>query len=278
MKKLALLVGLVCVARVAHADPDPKRKVTVLEYRAGSSALSGIGTRVVSALGKETSLTVLGPDQTRAVYGEHLDQVIVKCAGEAECIARIGQKVGAAEVVLVGVSELGDTILTMQRIDVAQRAVVGRVADSLAAGASPNDAALDQYLSRLLPPTDFLRFGVIDIQSSESGAAVTVNKQPRGVTPIQPLRLKAPAKYEIRVEKRGFIPFDTTIALPPDGELKLPVRLQRPGGKGGWYAHWYVLAAASIVVIGATGTVVYFANHETPTTVPGGGTIPMIRF
>ena len=267
------LVTLWLLAGVASADPDTHRKVVVLEYRAGSSALQGIAARIVNALSKQTSLTVLGPDQTRAVYGEHLDQVIVKCAGEADCIARIGQKVGAAEVILVGVSELGDVILTMQRIAVADRSVQARVADSLASGAPPSDAQLGQYLSKILPPTDFLRFGVIAIDASESGANVTVNKESRGLTPIQPLKLPAPARYDIHVEKRGFLPFDTSIALPADGEVKLPVRLQRPGGRGAWYTRWYVVAAASIIVVGAAGGIFAYESQTTPDTASVGGTI-----
>ncbi len=233
----------------------------------------GVATRVVDALAKSTSLTVLGPDQTRAVYGEHLDQVVVRCAGEADCIAKIGQKVGAAEVVLVAISELGDVILTIQRIAVDSHQVTGRVADSLAAGAPPTDDQLGQYLTRLLPPTDFLRFGIIAIAASEVGAAVTVNREPRGTTPIDPLRLSAPARYDIHVEKSGFLPFDTSVELPADGELKLPVRLQRPGGHVAWYQHWYVIAAMGVVVAGATGAAIFIESEKSATSDPVMGMI-----
>jgi len=267
-----VLLALVALCAIANAEPDPKRKVVVLEYRSGSSALSGIASRVVSALTKQTSLEVLGPDQTRAVYGDHLEQVVVKCGGEAECLAKIGQRVGAAEVILVGVSELGDVILTMQRIEVADRSVPSRVADSLAAGAAPSDSALDGYLTKLLPPTDFVRFGVIDIVASEAGAAVTVNKEPHGKTPIEPLKLHAPATYDIRVEKEGFEPFSASVRLPPDSEIKLPANLQRPGHTA-WYAHWYVLVPAGIVLAGAAGGTIYFATRTTSDRVPVTGTI-----
>ena len=129
MRAAAALALVGVLASIAQADVDPKRKVVVLEYRNGSSALRGIANTIVTTLGKQTSLQLLGPDQTRTVYGEHLDQVLAKCAGEAECVAKIGQKVGAAEVILVGVSELGDVILTMQRIDVTARSVSARIAD-----------------------------------------------------------------------------------------------------------------------------------------------------
>ena len=231
---IAVVIAGLSFVRAASAAPDAKRKVIVLEYRAGSSALTGIAERVVATLMKQTSLDVLGPDQTRAVFGEHLENVIVKCAGEAECIAKIGQKVGVAEVILVGVSEMGDVILTMQRIDVADRAVRARVADSIAAGSKPSDEALAQYLGKLLPPSDFVRFGVLDIVVSEAGADITVGGEKRGASPIEPLKLHAPATYDIHVEKQGFVPFNASVHLPPDSELKLPVPLQRQCGHVAW--------------------------------------------
>lgn len=266
MRRLAIPAAIVAAAAAlpaaARAEPNPKRKTMVLEYRSGSSALPGIAKRVVGAIGKQTSLEVLGPDQARVVYGDRLDQALVKCAGEAECVAKLGQKVGAAEVILVGVSELGDVILTMQRIDVASHAVSARIADSLADGATPSDAQVDGYLQRLLPPTDFMRFGVIDIVANLTGAAVTVGGERRGETPIQPLKLPAPATYEIRVEKVGFQAYKTRVALPPDGEIKVEANLSRPGGSPAWYQRWYVVAGLGLVVAGAGGTAIYFATRE----------------
>lgn len=263
----AILVILCLLASVAHADVDPKRKVIVLEYRAGSSALPHFADRIVSTLLKATSLHVLGPDQTRAVYGEHLDLVIVKCAGDPECVARIGQKVGAAEVILVGVSELGDVILTMQRIDVQSRSVSARIAESLTGGVPPSDKQVETYLTKLLPASDFLRYGIIDIIASESGALVTVGGEHKGTTPIQPLKLKAPANYDIRVEKRGFQPFSTSVALPPDGELRVRANLSRKSGIA-WWQHWYVLTTAGLLVAGAAGGTIYFATEQPATNAP----------
>jgi aspartate ammonia-lyase len=73
MRLVLSLAIVAAVAHLAHGDPDPRRKVIVLEYRAGSSALPGVAARVVAALTRQTSLQVLGQDQTRAVYGDHLD-------------------------------------------------------------------------------------------------------------------------------------------------------------------------------------------------------------
>jgi hypothetical protein len=264
---VAALGALATPARADVAQPSPKRKVVVIEYRSGSAALPGIARRVTEALRKLTSLEVLGPDQTRVEYGDHLDQVIVRCAGEAECIGRIGQKVGAAEVILVGISELGDVIVTMQRIDVPTRSVSARIADSIPNGNSPSDAQLATYLNRLLPPTDFVRYGVLDIIASEAGASVSVGGEARGTTPIKPLKLHAPASYDIRIAKDGFVPFTAQVAVPPDGEIKVRAALQRRGAAAAWYTHWYVLAIASVLVASAAGGTIYFVEHK-DTTMP----------
>jgi hypothetical protein len=258
----ALAISLATlVTTVAHADDDPRRKVAVLEYRAGSSSLVGIGAQLATEIGKQTSLTVLGPAQAKTVYGEQLDQVVVKCAGDAACVARIGKKLGVADVLLVGVSELGDVILTMQRIDVATHEVNARIADSLPGDAVPRSDQLTQYMTRLLPPSDFLRFGVIDIVANEIGALVTVGGEQRGTTPIAPLKLRAPATYTIKIEKRGFVPFSTKVQLPADGELKVEAELSRRTSKA-WYQRWWVVGGLGVVFAGAAGTTIYFATRS----------------
>jgi len=255
----ALVLLSLFAASLAHADDNPKRKIAVLEYRAGSSALVGIGAQLATEIGKSTSLTVLGPAQARTVYGEQLDQAIVKCGGEADCVAKIGAKLGVSEVVLIGISELGDVILTLQRIDVATHAVSVRITDSLGDKTVPSTEQVWDYVGRLLPPTDFLRFGVIEINASQPGALVTVGGEQRGTTPIAPLKLRAPAAYQIKVEKRGFVPFTTKVQLPADGELKVDAQLSRKTSKA-WYQRWYVAVGLGLVVAGAAGATIYFAS------------------
>jgi hypothetical protein len=272
MKLAVWFAVLFALARVTHAATDPRRKVVVLEYRAGSAALPGIADRITRTLAHETSLAVLGPDQVRALYGDHLAQAIVRCSGDPACIARIGQRAGAAEVILVGVSELGDVILTMQRIDVRAGTVSARIADSMPNRASPSDAQLDGYLTRLLPPADFLRFGTIDIIANQAGAIVTVGGHKRGTTPLRALKLHAPATYVIRIEKEGYSAFTTTVQLPPDGALKVDAELSRKGTTA-WYQHWYVIAAAGLIAAGAAGTTIYYTTQHTSDRVPVTGTV-----
>lgn len=260
MRTLLVSASLL-IASAATADDNPRRRVAVLEYRAGSSALVGLGAQLASELGKQTSLDVLGPAQARAIYGDPLDGAVVKCGGEAECVARIGQRLAAAEVILIGVSELGDVILTMQRIDVRTHAVGARIADSFAEGSTPTGEQVAKYLGRLLPPSDFLRFGVIAIVASQAGARVSVSGQTRGVTPIAPLKLRAPDSYAIRIEKEGFLPFSTRVQLPPDGELRVEAELARRSARA-WYQRWWAVSGLGLLIAGAAATTIYVVTRD----------------
>lgn len=269
---LALVMVVVAAARPARADgPDPKRKVVVLEYRAGSAALPKIAERITARLRGLTSLGVIDVDAARQKLAQ-LDEAVVQCSGEADCLAYIGAKVGADEVVLVGISELGDVILTLQRIAVKRRSVESRIAESLAPADQPTDAVLAQYLARVMPPGDFVRFGMIDVVANLGGAVVRLDGESKGTTPIQPLRVHAPASYDIRVEKSGYVPFSASVAVPPDGEVKVKANLTRRGGGDHWYQKWYVLAFAGAAVIGATGAAIYLGTKPGD-SVPVGGVI-----
>jgi hypothetical protein len=266
----AIAVLAVALARPARADsPSPKRKVVVLEYRAGSAALPEIADRISARLRQLTSVTVIDGNAARQKLGD-LDQAVVTCEGEPDCIAYIGEKVGAEEVLLVGVSELGDVILTLQRIPVKKRKVESRIAESLAPADAPTDATLAQYLARVMPPADFVRFGTLDIVANISGALVHVGGEDKGTTPIKPLKVPAPAKYDIRVEKRGYVPFSATVAVPPDGDITVKANLTRPGGGDRWYQKWWVVGLAGIAVVGATGVAIYVGTRPGD-TVPVGG-------
>jgi hypothetical protein len=239
----------------ALAAPHPKRAVAVLEYRSGSPALPQVDQRVAGILRKKTSLSVIDVEDARRRYGRNLDRNVVDCAGDAACIADIGKKLEAREVVLVGISQFGDVILTLQRIDVDRGKVITRVAEAMAPDRQPGDTELLRYLQRVLPKSDFLRFGVIRINADIDGAIVAIGGKERGKTPIEPVKVRAPATYAIRLDKPGYVPFRAEVFVPPDAEVKVDPTLARQSDDA-WYKRWWVLAAAGTVAAGAVTAVV----------------------
>jgi hypothetical protein len=259
--------ALVAPALAERKGPDPKRKVAVLEYRAGSAELEAIDEKLVVILGSLTSLAIMDAQEARTLYGSHLDADVVTCAGEPACVADIGGKLGVDEVLLVGVSEFGDVILTLQRIDVRKRTVVTRIAEALAQGESPESKSIRRYLKRVMPKSDFLRFGTIRIDSNVAGAKVTIDDMPRGTTPLMPIRVPAPATYRIAIRKSGYLPFRATVAVPPDAEVKVRPVLARTV-KDAWYKRWWVAAAVGTVAAGAAAAILIYGRDD-PTDVPG---------
>ncbi|MBP6630933.1 MAG: PEGA domain-containing protein [Kofleriaceae bacterium] len=270
----AIVLLLSTTVRPARAggDDDPRRGVVVLEFRAGSSALPGIADRTADEVAGLTSLRLVTRAAARQTFGADLDGAVAACAGEATCLAGIGAKLGVADVVLVGVSELGDVILTLQRIRVADRKVASRVAESLPPGESPDRAGLGQYLGRLLPPTDFMRFGSIHVTANLRGAIVSIGGERRGTTPLAPVLVRAPATYPVRVEKAGFVPFAASIQVQPDGEVAVAAELARRGAAPPWYQRWWVVAIAGAAVAGATGATIYAVTRDDD-SAPVTGTI-----
>jgi hypothetical protein len=267
-----IVLGLaVSSASIASAAPNPKRTVAVLEYRSGSSELPEIDQRLAKLLSKTTSLDVVDAQEARKRSAVGIDREVVRCAGAPACIARLGRRLKAVEVLLVGVSEFGDVILTVQRIDVRRRKVIGRVAEALAAGSAPSDKTLVQYLKRVMPLSDFKRYGMIRIDTNVSGARVTVGKKRRGTTPVKPIRVRAPANYTIKLTKSGYVPFSATVRVPPDAEVKVRPTLSLRGGAAPWYRSWWALAIAGTVVVGAVTTAVIVSRDdvsEVPVNIP----------
>ncbi len=251
MPACAMLVALAGRAE-AHA-----RAIAVLEYRAGVTALPGLGDRLASVLGRATSLQVVGPAEARRRL-PRVDERVARCAGDPRCVADLGSKLAVQEVLLVGLSQLGDVVLALQRVVVADAQVAAREAESLAPRASPSDGDLMRYLQALLPAEDFVRFGEIRVSATPAGARVFLDGQPRGALPLSPLRVRAPSQYTVRVAKAGFSDFTVKLDVPPEGVVEVNPTLQPLAEPAAWWRRWWIWAAAGAVV--ATTAIVIAAS------------------
>jgi hypothetical protein len=263
---LAVVVAVAAAASAAEGAKKKKRTIAVLEYRAGATGAPDLGMRLALILRNETSNEILDPDDARRIGGAKVDETVARCGGEPTCIAEIGRKIGADEIVLVGVSEFGDLILALQLVEARGGRVVARVADSLAPDAEPDDDTLLGYLKKILPPADFLRFGVIRVSTNVEGALVEMNGKPAGETPLDPLTVAAPTTVSLRVSKDGYVDFNARIDVLPEGTVEVNPVLERRAGPA-WYQRWWVWAAAGTLLVGAVTVGVILAQPE-PSSVP----------
>lgn len=249
------------------------RIVAVLEYRAGVRAAQRIATGMAQSLEQLTSHTVISPADARRKLGASVDAQVAKCMGQAPCMARIGRRLGCDEVVLIGISQLGDLILAIQRIDTRDGKVIARLADSLSAGRTVREKALHGYLSRLFPPSDFKRYGKIIVKTEASGDAVYLDEMFRGKTPLPPLTVSAPGRYTIQVKRSGHVDFVARLDVLPDATVEVTPKMSRETPPLRWYHRWWVWTLVGGIVAGTASAFAVITLSSGSDTVPA-----VIRF
>jgi len=264
--KLLLLSLLIWSIPLPAAAGRPT--IAVLEYRAGVAELPDLADRLVELLRTKSNSDVLSPQDCRRMLGSGLDALVSECKEDVACFARLGKKLGASEILFIGMTEFGTVLINLQRILVAEQKTAGSVDLDLKLGGSLTKLQIYQLLRRIYPEEAFRRYGTLDINSNQKGAIVRLDSRTVGQTPLAPLKLEAPRKYSIQLSKAGFVPFQATVDLVPNARLRLDAQLAPVGAapEGVWYKKWWVIALATGVVIAAGGTVWYLS--QPPSTVP----------
>ena len=173
-----LLAALRAVSRPSRA-PRTSARVAVLEYRAGAKGAREIGLRLARLLRDTAALNVIDLQEARRKQPK-VDAEVAKCGGEAMCVGAIGEQLGANEVLLVGVSQFGDVIIALQRIDAKRGEAGARLAESLPADKEITDEQALGWLRQLFPPETFRRFGSIAVDADQAGAAVDAQRRAGG--------------------------------------------------------------------------------------------------
>jgi hypothetical protein len=270
MSMMTRALAVAAVAAVAAGAPargdEPKKTVAVLEYRAGARGAHDVGTRLARLLRDTAALTVVDPQEARRKL-PRVDAEVARCSGEAKCIGGIGIELGADEVLLAGVSQLGDVIIALQRIDAKRGEAGARLAESLPPDSDVTDEQGLNWLKQLFPPEVFRRYGTIAIEADQSGASIALNNDVEGKTPAnEPIKVRAPGTYKLRVEKRGYVPFEARVDVLPDANIVVRATLVRESREVPWYKRWYVWAAVggAVAIVGVS-LAIYYGTRVDPT-------------
>ena len=258
---LVTLGGLASPARGAE-----KRRVAVLALRSGVEQAAGLASRLAERLRKLAAVSVVDPTEARR-RRPGIDNEVARCGGDAGCIARLGANLAVDELLIVGISKLGDIVLSLQRLDVAEAKTVGQQSAVLSADEEPDDNQLGLWLRQLFPPELFRRFGQILVTANVDGARVTLNGQARGETPLDgPLKVAAPRTYRVELLKPGYGPFAARIDVPPEATVE--VRAELTPDTTAWYRRWYVWAIVGGAVAGAAVGVTAWRLQPDTSQVP----------
>ncbi len=266
-----LLVAAVLVVTLpsGRAAAEERRKVAVLEYRAGVEQASDLGAHLAERLRTTAALVVIDPVEARRRF-PHTDGQTARCSGDAACLARLGAALEVDEILLVGISKLGDVVMALQRIDVESAKVSAQLSDVLPDDGALDDEKLDGWLKRLYPPEVFKRYGFIAVTANVAGAVVTINGQSKGETPLEgKLKVLAPHSYRVELRKPDFAPFAARIDVPPDATVEVRAELSHSSLPTPWFKRWYLWAiAGGVVAAGAAGALIYSLQPD-PTMVMG---------
>ena len=201
-------------------------------------------------------------DLDKAIAG---DPGLAACTGEDRCLAAIGKRLGVEVIVAGTVAAMGDSyILNIKAIDVAAGTQLRRIATEPLRG-SPDELidAIRVAAYRLLAPDQL--HGSIVVLSDLIGAAVLVDGQRIGMTPLPaPIARLALGDHVLRVEARGYEPFQDTIAVRFQKASRVTVRLASvaaPGPVGAaavihhrrrpWYSSPWVYAGVGVAAVAA---------------------------
>jgi hypothetical protein len=182
-------------------------------------------------------------------------------------VGAIGERLKVDEVLLVGVSQLGDVVLALQRIDAKRGEAGARLSESLPQDTEPLDDELLGWLTQLYPPEAFRRYAAIQVLADVDGAQVSLNGEPSGKTPIgHALSVRAPATYQLRIDKSGYAPFQAKIDVLPDATVEVRATLSLRALPTPWFKRWYVwaLVGGAVAVAGA-GVAIYFGTRTDQT-------------
>ncbi len=253
------------------SSPARARTVAVLEYRAGTSAASDVPGRIAKLLARKTNFRVLSPNDCRRRYGAGLDAAVAACAGEATCVSRLARRLRADEVLLVGITELGNVILDLVRIDARHGRVVARTGLTTTPSVRIPSSKLLGALKKLLPAEAFIRYGAVRIECNLKGASVTIDDKSVGLTPIVgPVRLRAPARHRIRIARKGYATFTASFFVPPEATITVkaqlvPFRASAPVYRKWWF--WTALAGTvAATAAGIAGFLVWRHNSQVQPT------------
>lgn len=269
---IILLFSLFFSYGSAKSEPLNNRSIVVLEFRSGVKGAANLADSLADLFAKQSSYHVISPTEARKILGDDIDLKVAECRGDPQCISIIGKKLKVDEVLLVGLSEMGDLIIAIQRINVDSKRILSRFADSIKPRKRIKNKLLTRYLHHLFPATAFKRFGRIIINTNENGDRVFINNKEKGKTPLSPLALPAPFRYEIKVSRLNHNDFVASLNLEPKTTISVSPTFTRQKAEK-WYKQWWVWTIVGGVVAIGTSAAIYGLS-QSPDKIPATINIP----
>lgn len=279
MKRLLLLTALMSMAAsVSRADEaavpatasqPSQSSVAVMDTVAqgASEAAARTVTEVMAAYASDVlKLEVsTNKDFQDRISFEQARQLTGCETGSCDGASNVGNMLGVAKLVTSSLGQLGSRLtLTVGAMDVRTSTVLFRSSRDVKSEAELTENARD-LIHYVLTGQPRESMGYARIESTESGALVTIDGEMRGVTPLAtPIRLLA-GRHQIIVSKNGFIPIEGAVEIEVGKETLFEAKLLAKSDvkvAGLSFVPWAGAAAGVAAVLGGmSGYFYYDANR-----------------
>jgi hypothetical protein len=266
---LLVVFALTCVlAAPAHAQVGAEelldKKIAVWRFDA-----LGIEPEIVQRLETLFRMELDRLDRVPQPSRRDIERTVTSaeqnCTGEEKCLSAIGKRLGVEYVVTGTVGSLGDNyVLDIKVVEVATGKSQKIQSDPLRGSPDELIEGVRVAAYRLLAPQQI--HGALQIQTDLVGANVELDGKSLGKTPLPNngvISRLSIGKHKLRVEAKGYDPFDSDVDVNFQKVSPVVVRLVQSGeviGTGRvidkprdpiYTRPWFIGTAAAVVIVSA---------------------------
>jgi hypothetical protein len=189
------------------------------------------------------------------------DPSLQDCTGEVGCLIRLGKLLGVEQVISGNVGGLADSfVVNLKIVDVGSQKEIRRIQEPISGRPDELIEAVRVAAYGLVAP-ERLR-GALVVLADQPGAAVYLNGEPVGKTPLPAIHGLRVGSYVLRVSKDGYADVIESVQVRFQKTAQVVVRMQTPLKKAGsasappvvrtapWYARWWFWTVVGVVAAG----------------------------
>ena len=212
---------LVMAATLIAASP----KIAIVEVDA-PDVMMGLGAQVTRAIVTEAQaqkLDLITPEQLREKLDARHYAGLKKCGGKVACAAQELEVLGVDRAVMGQLSrDEAHYVLKLWLVDLKSLTVIADVDRSILIAARRFLKDVEQAVPPLLRGEREAR-GTLVLETNLTDAQITVNGELEGPPPLK-LTLR-PGKYEVKVERKKYLPITRLVGVEANQETKLALKL-----------------------------------------------------
>jgi len=244
----------------AMAPAQEARKLAVLDLKVEGGADAAVGSqltaRISELLGKRPGLTVMAPDDVRAVLEHESAKQLVGCDDDG-CLAEIAGALGADVVVTGRVGKLDDAYaLSVTAIDARSARALARVSETWRGDSIALLELAEPVVDKLMSEVPETLAGAIDVSGAIDGSRILIDEQVRGTAPAGQMGGIGIGAHYVTVVTDGYQPFERAVIVKQGQTTALAV--QQEVDEPPFYSTWWfwTLAGGGVLAAGATAAVV----------------------